>query len=295
MNDTSVGYAFALGMVALINPCGFPLLPAYLALFVGDPAPRPVARIAAGLRAGVGVTCGFVVVFAAAGLAAGALHAAVLAAAPWLMIGVGVGIVVVGVLAMLGRMPGLHADVGFRRGRGFAAMGGFGAAYAVGSLSCSLPVFVAAVGGAMAGASPLSAGVAVLAYGLGMGLLATALALVASFAGATAMRGLRRVGAVLPRIAGGVCVVAGGYLVAYWTAQLGGPDVLGPARSAVDAVQAALAAAFQNAGGVAGMVLAAVLAAAVIGAAVAATARRRVDTRPAGGARPPRHQKRGAR
>lgn len=275
MSDSALGYAFALGMVALINPCGFPLLPAYLALFIGDPAPRAVGRVAAGLRAGVGMTAGFVVVFALAGVAAGALHAVLLSVAPWLMLVVGAGIVVVGVLALLGRAPGVHAALGFRRGRGFLAMAGFGAAYAVGSLSCSLPVFIAAVAGGMTGSSPAAAGLAVVSYGLGMGLLATVLAVVASFAGATAVRGLRRIGAVLPRVAGAVCVVVGGYLIAYWTAQLGGPDVLGPVRSGVDSVQAALAAAVQGAGGMAGIALAAVLAAAVIGAAFAVSARRR--------------------
>jgi cytochrome c biogenesis protein CcdA len=29
----TLGYAFALGFVAAINPCGFPLLPAYLTFF----------------------------------------------------------------------------------------------------------------------------------------------------------------------------------------------------------------------------------------------------------------------
>ena len=32
------GFAFAAGMVATINPCGFPMLPAYLGLYVGNVA-----------------------------------------------------------------------------------------------------------------------------------------------------------------------------------------------------------------------------------------------------------------
>jgi hypothetical protein len=34
-NVLPLGYAFGAGMVAAVNPCGFALLPAYLALFLG--------------------------------------------------------------------------------------------------------------------------------------------------------------------------------------------------------------------------------------------------------------------
>ncbi len=46
MNQVATGsslilFAFTLGLVAAVNPCGFPMLPAYLALFVGaHPVPR---------------------------------------------------------------------------------------------------------------------------------------------------------------------------------------------------------------------------------------------------------------
>ena len=38
MQQDLVGLAFAAGLVAALNPCGFALLPAYLALVVGDTA-----------------------------------------------------------------------------------------------------------------------------------------------------------------------------------------------------------------------------------------------------------------
>ena len=56
-------YAFTLGLVAAVNPCGFPLLPAYLSLFVGeDTVGRPQRNLRA-LGAGASVAAGFVVVF----------------------------------------------------------------------------------------------------------------------------------------------------------------------------------------------------------------------------------------
>lgn len=50
---TPVLYAFTLGLVAAVNPCGFPLLPAYLALFAGgEHRPDWVGRTARGMTAG---------------------------------------------------------------------------------------------------------------------------------------------------------------------------------------------------------------------------------------------------
>ena len=45
------GYAFAAGMVAAVNPCGFALLPGYLGLYLGterglDGLPRSLLRVA---------------------------------------------------------------------------------------------------------------------------------------------------------------------------------------------------------------------------------------------------------
>src|SRR5437588_517454 len=67
------GYAFGAGMVAAVNPCGFALLPAYLALYLREDdavsptisiAPRVLrALVVSGVMAG-----GFVLVFGVAGL-----------------------------------------------------------------------------------------------------------------------------------------------------------------------------------------------------------------------------------
>ncbi|WP_417564023.1 cytochrome c biogenesis CcdA family protein [Microbacterium sp.] len=264
----AVGFAFVLGMVALFNPCGFPLLGVYLAAFVGGGTRSAVDRVTVGARAGLALTLGFVAVFSAAGLVAGSLHAVLAAVAPWLMIVVAAAIVVVGAIAAAGRtisLRGLHVTPRWGTGPGFVPMIGFGIAYAVGSLSCSLPVFIAAVGGALTSGSAVVTTAVVIAYGLGMGLLAIVLALVASFAGSFAGRSarsgagsaagprtgsaagsaaprapfarLRRSAAWLPRTGGVLCIAIGLYLAAYWIAQLGGPQLVQPVTLALDAAQ----------------------------------------------------------
>ncbi|GAA3750781.1 hypothetical protein GCM10022240_00060 [Microbacterium kribbense] len=280
MTGGTVGFAFVLGMVALLNPCGFPLLAVYLASFVSGERRTWAARIYAGLRAGLALTIGFVAVFAAAGLLAGSLHAVVTTLAPWLMVAVAVAIVALGVLTLSARVIPVHAAVPFRSGPGFLPMTGFGIAYAVGSLSCSLPIFVAAVGSGLASGSGVVTAAVVVGYGLGMGLFATVVALIASFAGAVTFGRLRRVAAVLPRAAGAVCIVIGLYLIAYWVGQAGGPQVVGQATLVLDTVQEAIVAAIEDAW----LPIGAALAAIVIVALVVAARRTRPAARVAASA-----------
>ena len=67
-----LGFAFAVGMVSAVNPCGFAMLPAYLGLYLGandqsDAGRNPVQQILKGLEIGSAVTLGLVVLFGIAG------------------------------------------------------------------------------------------------------------------------------------------------------------------------------------------------------------------------------------
>ncbi|QDZ15469.1 cytochrome c biogenesis CcdA family protein [Humibacter ginsenosidimutans] len=236
-----IAFAFTVGLTGLINPCGLPLLPVYLTAFLDD-APTPwSSRLLASLRAGGCLTLGFVTVFGVAGAVEASLAAAITAVAPWVMLLVGTAIVALGAMSIVGRAPTLHLPgLSFRSGRGALAMIGFGVAYAIGSLSCSLPIFVAAVGSTLAAGSPLRNVIVFVAYALGMGLFATAVSVIASFGGAAVPRSIRSAARVLPRIAGGVCVLVGLYLMAYWANVLGAPDGIASIVSAVDGVQSAV-------------------------------------------------------
>jgi cytochrome c-type biogenesis protein len=71
MADVSLSIAFVGGGLATLNPCGFPLLPAFLSFYAGaDETQLPSAstRLAQGLAAGLLVTAGFLGVFAVIGL-----------------------------------------------------------------------------------------------------------------------------------------------------------------------------------------------------------------------------------
>jgi cytochrome c biogenesis protein CcdA len=219
------GYAFAAGMVAAVNPCGFALLPAYLALYLGSGPDRQSSPSRALLRAlavSATVTLAFVVLFGLVGLVLNVAAAALQAYLPYVGLAMGALLAASGGAMLAGAT--LYGSFGerladrlgvlARRGDiiGYAA---YGTAYALASLSCTLPIFLTVVGGALTGGYG-AALVQFLLYGVGMGVVLTVLTLAAAlFKAAPVARGLRllqhanRVGPVL-------LIVAGAYLVFYW-------------------------------------------------------------------------------
>jgi cytochrome c biogenesis protein CcdA len=237
----ATSYAFTLGLVAAVNPCGFPLLPAYLALFTGG-AGRRSDRIARGLTSGAGVTCGFVAVFGALGVA---LESGAVLAAGWLpgvMIAAGALMAGIGVATLCGHPVYLTLPVPRLApgGRTFTATVLFGIAYAIGSLSCALPLFLAAVGESFTRLG-FTAGIACyFAYALGMGLFVTATAVAIATAGPGSVRRFRKAGAALPAVSGVVLCASGAYLAYYWTTDLLNTSSPTAAIRAVSAVQAGI-------------------------------------------------------
>ncbi|WP_298229905.1 cytochrome c biogenesis protein CcdA [Gryllotalpicola sp.] len=274
MSSTVVGYAFALGLVGVLNPCGFPLLPAYLSLFATGENVGWHERLLRGLRAGGCMAAGFLVVFTVLGMAAASAVSAILNWVPWLMMVIGAGFVVVGVITAIGRTVALHVpSLGFRAGRGALAMTGFGVSYALGSLSCSLPLFLAGVIGVFSRASFFGGLLAFVAYALGMGVFVTAASVVASFTGAAAVRRLRPLTAVLPRVAGVVLALAGAYLLYYWRHEILTPTARSGVVDAVQAVQNAVSSWISTAAlpvglALAGLVVAGLAALAIVSARI---------------------------
>ncbi|HLQ35389.1 MAG TPA: cytochrome c biogenesis protein CcdA [Chloroflexota bacterium] len=219
------GYAFAAGMVAAANPCGFVLLPAYLSLYLGtersaEELPRRLLR-AAGI--GLVVSASFVILFGAAGLVVAATTSGVVRYFPWIGLMVGVLLVAVGAATLGGVSPqvGILDRLGDRASaiaqrRGISGYAAYGVAYAAGSLGCTLPIFLSVVAAGMTTRGPAGALLQFVLYGLGMGSVLSALTLAAALVGHGAVRKVRRVGAYLQPVGAVVLLLAGGYVVYYW-------------------------------------------------------------------------------
>jgi cytochrome c-type biogenesis protein len=218
LHGVPVSLALVAGALATLNPCGFPLLPAFLSFYVGareERLPPAGSRALQGLLTGLLVTAGFLGVFVAVGLPVAYGAGRISDALPWVGVVLGGVLVGVGILTLVGSAPRLPVRWGVRTGgaRGAGPMLLFGIGYGVASIGCTLPVFLAVVGSAATGASTL---LVFAAYGAGMAVVLTALALAAAFLREGLARGLRRGVPYMSRLAGVLLVLAGGYLAYYW-------------------------------------------------------------------------------
>ncbi len=183
MSGSTVSFAFVAGTVATVNPCGFALLPAYLARRVGvEDGARPSAdAVSRALLVGGVTTAGFMLVFGTIGTAIGLGARELTRALPWAGLAIGVALVLAGAAVLVGgdlrlRLPQLPAR---RAGGGLRGDVLFGIGYGTASLSCTLPIFLAATGSAVTGSLAGSA-LSFLAYAAGMGTILTALAIAAA-------------------------------------------------------------------------------------------------------------------
>ena len=171
---------------------------------------------------------------------------------------------IIGVMTLIGHSVAIHLpSLAFRSGTSAPAIIGFGASYALGSLSCSLPLFLAGVIGVFVRGSFANGVSAFLAYGLGMGVFVTALSIVAAFAGGNAVRVLRPVTRILPPLAACVLILSGGYIIFYWMHELIDPTVGSGLITAVQAAQNAVASSLSTMAFPVGAALGAVVIAAL--------------------------------
>ncbi|HEV3227530.1 MAG TPA: cytochrome c biogenesis protein CcdA, partial [Acidimicrobiales bacterium] len=214
MIDVDLALAFTTGMVATVNPCGFAMLPAYLSFFLGVEHDR--AGTGRALVVSSAVTAGFAATFAVVGLIVSRVTTSVYDIAPWFSLVIGAALVAFGIALISGfdltvRLPRLER--GGRSG-GLGSMALFGVSYAVASIGCELPLFLAAMSGVF-GKNLASGIVYFVVFGLGFGAIIVVLTLALSMAQHSIVHTMRRVLPYVNLTAGVLLVLAGAYVAWY--------------------------------------------------------------------------------
>ncbi len=256
MNTQLLGLAFAAGLVAAFNPCGFAMLPAYLALVVqrqGDGRPAAVTRA---LVAAAVMALGFVVVFGVFGLLTVSVASTVQRYLPYGTIVIGISFAALGIWILTGRsLPGWSLGRGPRWAPTdrLGSMFGYGVGYALASLSCTVGPFLAVTGSGLRSGSPAAAMGVYLAYAAGIAVVVGALAVAVALASTTAIDRMRRVLPHVTRAGGAVLLAAGLYVAYYGWYELslfgGGGAGADPVIAAAGRVQGALAGWVYRSGG----------------------------------------------
>lgn len=252
MDGELIGVAFAAGLVAALNPCGFAMLPAYLALVVrGDADGERSDALTALSRAGAATAAmalGFITVFGTFGLLTIAAASTVQRYLPYVTVVIGVVLVALGIWLLLGH--DLKALIPPSRTRWaptarLGSMFGYGLSYAVASLSCTVGPFLAVTGMAFKGGFRLGGVLVYVAYAAGLTLVVGALAVAAALASSAVADRMRRIIPYLNRISGALLVVVGLYVSYYGLYEvrlfnLGG-DPVDPVIAAAGRLQGAVA------------------------------------------------------
>lgn len=282
MDQDLIGLAFAAGLVAALNPCGFAMLPAYLALVVrGDvDGERGGALTALGraVAATAAMALGFVAVFGTFGLLTIAAASTVQRYLPYVTVVIGGVLVALGVWLLLGRdftalIPTVHTRSAPTARLG--SMFGYGVSYAVASLSCTIGPFLAVTGMAFKGGSHVGGALVYVAYAAGFTLVVGALAVAAAAASSAVADRMRRIIPHLNRIGGALLVVVGLYVSYYGVYEVRlfntNGDPADPVIAAAGRVQGALAGWTHQHGAWPWVVLVAALAAVLVALRARAT------------------------
>ncbi len=273
MDWSIVSLAFAAGLVAALNPCGFAMLPGYLALVVvgGDERSRSAALLRA-LTATAVMAVGFLLVFGLFALVVAPISLSVQKYLPYATVVIGAALVVMGIMMLAGReirfvMPRVSSSPSEALGSMFL----YGIAYAVASLTCTIGPFLAVTFSTFRSDSYLAGVLSYAAYAAGMTVLVGVLAVSTALASATAVGHMRSFMPVIGRIGGAVMVLMGAYVAYYGVIELraifGGADPSDPIVDAFAVIQSHVTRAVDGVSGwvwaAAGTVLALVVLVAV--------------------------------
>ncbi|SMD22426.1 cytochrome c biogenesis CcdA family protein [Kibdelosporangium aridum] len=222
MNLDILGFALAAGMIATVNPCGFAMLPAYLTFVVAGESRPTMSAVWRALAVTGLMALGFLTVFGAFGLVVAPLGSSVQEYLPAVTVVIGVVMVGLGAWMLAGKQITLLVPKP-RKGAPTArlsSMFGYGLAYAVVSLSCTIGPFLAVTAQTFRSGSVVTGIAAYLVYALGMALVVGVLAVSVALASTAVTKGVRRVLPYVNRIGGAILVLAGLYVGYYGVYEL---------------------------------------------------------------------------
>lgn len=228
------GFAFAAGMVATVNPCGFVMLPAYLGMYVGDSqgmdnghkAPL-FGQLMKAIYVSIALGLGFVLLFGSVGLAVSAGIRSVTTIFPWVSFTLGFLMALLGAYLFAGgklytgMAQNAASHIGDPRDQSLRGYFLFGISYATASLSCTLPIFLGIVNFSLATDGVIGATGQFLAYALGMASVVTVLTVSIAIFKGRFVNQFKKIMPYLNSISAGILIVVGGYLIFYWLTEGG--------------------------------------------------------------------------
>lgn len=222
MEGLNLAFAFAAGLAATVNPCGWAMLPSFISYYLGSKEEgyeqRPFAsRVGEGIVLGLLVTSGFLSVF---GIVGYVISVGLRFIIRWMPLGglaIGVLLALLGIWLFTGKslpfsLPSPKLNLNTRNPKSVFL---FGVAYAMASLSCTLPIFLAVVGAGLAASGPGALVIMFGAYGAGMAVVLMSVSIGAVMLKGTVVQWFNRFLPYVHKFGAAMLVIAGLYLIWY--------------------------------------------------------------------------------
>jgi cytochrome c biogenesis protein CcdA len=219
MDQNLVGLAFGAGLVAVLNPCGFAMLPTYLTLVVRGDTTGQLTALGRAAGATMEMVLGFLTVFGTFGLLTVSVVSTVQRYLPYVTVLIGIVLVALGIwLLASGQLAGLNPLTRSSRWAPTARIGSmfaYGVGYALASLSCTIGPFLAVTAASFRVGLIVDGLLTYLAYAAGMSLIVGVLAIAVAFANPIAVHRMRRILPYINRISGALVMLFGLYVGYY--------------------------------------------------------------------------------
>jgi len=223
-----VGYAFGAGMVCVVNPCGFAMLPVYLSLYLGAGNQQFqqrawIYRLGKALAITAVVAAGFGFLFGLIGTLVSVGGSSLISIMPWVSAIIGAALILLGAWLLLGNHLTLDVflKIGNRIGdpRNISIKGFFlfGIAMGATSMSCALPIFLVVVGSSLTSGNFTIGLLQFFWYILGAGTVLLILTISMAFLkGKVVVDAVKRFVPFVHNISAILLIGAGGYICYYW-------------------------------------------------------------------------------
>jgi len=215
MDIFAITSAFALGTVTFFSPCVFPMLPAYLAFYLGLEEKKEIAYkkvVKRGLINGLIATLAFLVMFVPIGLLMSYFSSYLSSYQSYIDPIIGAILIILGIAFLLDVNMSLHFNIKSAKNKIFS----FSMIYGLAAIGCYFPLFLNTVLTSLRSEGPFDAALVFVAYSLGMGAMMIFINLLIAGAKHAAVTKLREAIPIIKKIGGALLIGIGVYFIYHY-------------------------------------------------------------------------------
>ncbi|MFQ5758117.1 MAG: cytochrome c biogenesis CcdA family protein, partial [Candidatus Bathyarchaeia archaeon] len=202
------------GALALLSPCGFPMLPGYISYYIGTRS-----SLGRAIYGGVACTLGLLTVFSIIGVAVSMLGSFVSRYMPFLELVAGLAAILMGISIIIEiKFPTFLTKLRAPKQRGLVGIFLYGIIYGLATMGCSAPIFFSILFYAVAAGGPLYGTITFVVYAIGMGLPIIVTTILVAKAKKLLLERIVKATPWFQKISGIVLIIIGVYLIYFYYA-----------------------------------------------------------------------------